>query len=192
MIDCNIINYIYTPRSRISSPPLSSPPPPWRLKMPRSAPSKHSVQSQARNKERTIAAVELEAGVEFGRVVRNLGGRNLLVLNQEHRESLAHIPGALAHRSSTPIVVGSIVIIIPRSYEARSNGEQRYDIFAVVQDKKDIRNAVKKGRIPEWMLNDSGSEIKNDIIEFDHHEDAGDGDRDGDNSESIDIEIDKI
>lgn len=152
-------------------------------KMPRTAPSKRAQSSQARNKARTLAAVEMEGEVEFGRVVRNLGGRNMVILNKEKRECLAHIPGALAHRSSTPIISGSIVVVIPRNYESRAKEEKRYDIFAVVQDKKDIRDAIKEGHIPDWMFNESSSSDV-DVIEFDY-----DGIQ---NKEDMDTEDDSI
>lgn len=160
--------------------------------MPRSAPSKRSQQSQARNKDRIAAAVELGEEVEFGRIVRNLGGRNLLVLNQQQMECLAHIPGALAHRSSTPIVTGSIVVIVPRTYESRTKSEKRYDIFAVVQDKKDIRRAIKEGKIPEWLLNDSNSKNMEENIEFDYVTKDDDNDDEGPDDCNKDMDIDNI
>lgn len=138
--------------------------------MPNTAPSRRAIASKSRNSAKAAAAIEMEGHVEFGKIVKNLGGRNMVVMNSQKKECIAHIPGVLAHRSSTPIVSESLVVIVPRSYESRSNGEIRYEIFAVVQDKKDIREAIKSGMVPEWMLNDSKIESSVEVIEFDYTE----------------------
>lgn len=164
--------------------------------MPRTAPSKRSQQSQARNRERVVISVEMEGEVEFGRIVRNLGGRNMIVLNQDRKECMAHIPGALAHRSSTPIITGSLVVIVPREYESRAGSEKRYDIFAVVQDKKDIRVAIKEGKIPNWLLNQTDSAVDEDGVEFDYiSKEKGDkSDKDGEDEglDEKELDIDTI
>jgi translation initiation factor IF-1 len=113
--------------------------------------------------------------VFFGKVIRNLGGRQILVMTQEGKEAMALIPGALSHRSATPIRSGDIVILLPREYECRLSGKQRFEIFAVVHDRKTIKDHIRSGRVPGWMLEQNTHDdvpAAGECIEFDYGNDA--------------------
>lgn len=123
--------------------------------MPRNTqPSRRSRMATAKNNARIHETARLE-DVYFGRIIRNLGGSQMLVMTQEGHECLARIPGALSHRSATPIRAGDIVILLPWEFEVRNGGKRRYEIFAVIHDRKQIREHIRAGHIPGWMLEDT-------------------------------------
>lgn len=148
--------------------------------MPRNIqPSRRSQTATARNKSRIMETARLE-DVFFGKVIKNLGGTQMLVKTQEGFEALARIPGALAHRSATPIRAGDLVILLPWDFEVRADKSKRhYEIFAVIHDRKLIRVHINEGRIPEWMLDDSKATGEKGMVEegvefdygLDEHED---------------------
>ena len=157
--------------------------------MPHAQPSRRSQRAANCNKNRLMEVSKAE-DVFFGRIVRNLGGRQMLVMTQEGREALALIPGALAHRSATPIRTGDIVILLAREYEVRHSDKQRFEIFAVVHERKTIKEHIRSGRIPGWMLEVSASEdvpVASECVEFDYGIDA-----DGDADATEDVDIDRI
>ena len=144
------------------------------VKMPRSTqPSRRSRAATAKNTSRIQETARLE-DVYFGRIIRNLGGSQMLVMTQEGHEGLARIPGVLSHRSATPIRIGDIVILLPWEFEARSGGKRRYEIFAVVHDRKQIREHIRGGHIPGWMLEetkDLQEAVAETTVEFDYGQD---------------------
>lgn len=167
-------------------------------KMPRNTqPSRRTKTAISKNTAR-LEEVSKNQDVLFGRVSRNLGGRQMLVTNHEHQDVLAYIPGTLAHRSATPIRSGDLVVLLPREYEVRSAGKMRYDIFAVVHERKQIREHIRKGIIPSWMLEqsaDSTNKYEADIeFDYDLDENINENITNIDNSDddNNDINIDEI
>ena len=154
--------------------------------MPRSTqPSRRSRAATNKNNSRILETARVE-DVYFGRILRNLGGSQMLVLTQEGHEALARIPGALAHRSATPIRAGDIVILLPWEFDMRLGGKRRYEIFAVIHDRKQIRDHIREGRIPGWMLEEAkDGEERKDVsgpdVEFDYGMD-----------EESDVDVDAI
>jgi initiation factor 1A len=156
--------------------------------MPRNTqPSRRSRAATLKNTSRILETARLE-DVFFGKVIRNLGGSQMQVKTQEGDDALARIPGALSHRTATPIRTGDLVILLPWDFEVRTDkSKRRFEIFAVIHDKKLIREHIREGRIPGWMLEEAKDAEEAEMaeaIEFDYGLD-GDGDEN-------DVDIDKI
>ena len=109
-----------------------------------------------------------------------------MVMTQDGEESLARIPGALAHRSATPIRANDIVILLPWDFDSRSGSKRRYEIFAVIHDRKEICEHIREGRIPGWMLDDTKSKHEDLGVEFDYETKHID-DTDGNNEDEVNI-----
>jgi translation initiation factor IF-1 len=148
--------------------------------------SRRSKAAASLNQSRLLEISKSE-NIIFGQIIKNLGARWMQAVNQDGTEVVAHIPNSLAHRTATPIRSGDIVILLARDYEVRASGEKKYEIFAVVQDKKQIREHIRDGRIPTWMLDAKGIEedATSDVVEFDYAEGE-------DNDAETEIDIDKI
>jgi translation initiation factor IF-1 len=154
--------------------------------MPGAQPGRRSKAATARNQSRLLEVSKSE-DVVFGQVLKNLGGRWMQVINEDTAQVMAHIPNSLAHRAATPIRAGDILILLPRDYEVRLDGVKKYEIFAVVQDKKQIREHIREGRIPTWMLGTKSADedVASDAIVFDYGEGEGEGEDD-------DVDVDNI
>jgi initiation factor 1A len=88
-----------------------------------------------------------EEGQTIGRVIRNLGNRNVIVYCNDEKERMAHIRNGLKKKTAC-IEVGDIVLLSLRgegmklTSESSSSSKDRGDILAKYE--RDVHNQLKK------------------------------------------------
>ncbi len=99
--------------------------------------SKHATPQKA-----TLALPE--ADQIFGRVIRNLGQRRMLVFSNDNKIRMCHIRGAM-RRGSSWITIGDIVLISRRDFEKLPEKAGEYENADIISRyDKDLTNDLKK------------------------------------------------
>lgn len=76
-----------------------------------------------------VHEVNEDDGQMIGRVIKNLGDRNMMVYCNDGKERVSHIRGGL-RKKTAKIEIGDIVLVSLRSMEKGSTMENRADILA--------------------------------------------------------------
>ena len=124
-----------------------------------------------------IHEVNDDDGQMIGRVIKNLGDRNMMVYCNDGKERVSHIRGGL-RKKTAKIEIGDIVLVSLRSMEKGSVMENRADILAKYE--RETHSILKKtnGINPSLFLSvetmdartrASGAKTENDDgFEFDY------------------------
>jgi len=85
-----------------------------------------------------------EADQIFGRVIRNLGQRRMLVFSNDNKIRMCHIRGSM-RRGSSWIAVGDIVLITRRDFEKLPEKPGEYENADIISRyEKDLQSDLKK------------------------------------------------
>lgn len=85
-----------------------------------------------------------EADQIFGRVIRNLGQRRMLVFSNDNKIRMCHIRGSM-RRGSSWIAVGDIVLITRRDFEKLPEKPGEYENADIISRyEKDLHSDLKK------------------------------------------------
>ena len=85
-----------------------------------------------------------EADQIFGRVIRNLGQRRMLVFSNDNKIRMCHIRGSM-RRGSSWITVGDIVLITRRDFEKLPEKAGEYENADIISRyDKDLQSDLKK------------------------------------------------
>jgi translation initiation factor 1A len=123
-------------------------------------------------------------GQMIGRVIKNLGDRNMMVYCNDGKERVSHIRGGL-RKKTAKIEIGDIVLISLRSMDSGSPLENRGDILAKYE--RETHGQLKKMKEinPKIFLTveTTGTKVENDDgFEFDY----GSGDEKEDDEDDKD------
>jgi len=85
-----------------------------------------------------------EADQIFGRVIRNLGQRRMLVFSNDNKIRMCHIRGSM-RRGSSWITIGDIVLITRREFEKLPDNASDYENADIISRyEKDLHSDLKK------------------------------------------------
>jgi initiation factor 1A len=85
-----------------------------------------------------------EADQIFGRVIRNLGQRRMLVYSNDNKIRMCHIRGSM-RRGSSWIAIGDIVLITRRDFEKAPEKADDYENADIIaRYEKDLQSDLKK------------------------------------------------
>lgn len=85
-----------------------------------------------------------EADQIFGRVIRNLGQRRMLVFSNDNKIRMCHIRGSM-RRGSSWITIGDIVLITRRDFEKLPENSGEYENADIISRyEKDLQSDLKK------------------------------------------------
>jgi initiation factor 1A len=109
-----------------------------------------------------------EADQIFGRVIRNLGQRRMLVFSNDNKIRMCHIRGSM-RRGSSWITVGDIVLITRRDFEKAPETREEYENADIISRyEKDLHSDLKKipGINPKlfMQIESVDSKLFNEII----------------------------
>jgi translation initiation factor 1A len=118
------------------------------------------------NNDETAIFIDRQADQMYGRIIKNLGGLNLLVFCNDNYERVCHIRGAM--RKRVWLHTGDIVLISIRDFnpDKKSDGKERGDIIA----KYDHKHYSKLRR-----LSDFNEILLNNIEQPDRKDPTNDG-----------------
>jgi initiation factor 1A len=91
-----------------------------------------------------VTLVLPEADQIFGRVIRNLGQRRMLVFSNDNKIRMCHIRGSM-RRGSSWITIGDIVLITRREFEKPPETAGDYENADIISRyEKDLQSDLKK------------------------------------------------
>lgn len=148
----------------------------------------------------------------YGRITRNLGGRNMLVYCNDNKVRLCHICGAM--KKFNWLSIGDIVLISLRDFEKKPDSKDRFEKGDILA-KYDAEHLGKLKKMPDInpklfmqletidgkILAEIGDKEKGGLpqmpdddggIEFDRDAKEGDDQEQSSKEENSDIEIDDI
>jgi translation initiation factor 1A len=158
--------------------------------MPNKTGGKNYKKSKHASEDSAVMHVERQDGQQYGRVIRVLGGGNMLVYCNDNKERICHIRGAI--RKRVWINLGDVVLV-----SLRDLGENRGDILAKI-DPKSYSHIRKEAGINLTIFNNlegggGGSAMdEEDGIVFDSAPAAGGAGAAGADSDESDMDIETI